>query len=55
MIGGIQAKDSMILVITDIKKADEGNIEGRIEEAKEIELGGFFTWESDDLSPEEKR
>jgi len=26
MLGGIEAKDSMILMITDIKKADEENI-----------------------------
>ena len=45
----------MILMITDIKKADEEHILGRIEEAKEIELGGYFRWESVSLSPEEMR
>jgi hypothetical protein len=36
----------MILMITDIKKAEEEDILGRIQEAKDIELGGFFRWES---------
>ena len=55
ILGGIEAKDSMILMITDIKKADEENIKGRIEVAQEIQLGGCFRWESVKLSPEEQR
>ena len=45
----------MILMITDIKKAEEDNILGRIQESKDIELGGFFRWESVNMSPEETR
>jgi hypothetical protein len=55
ILGGIEAKDSMILMITDIKKAEEDNILGRIQESKDIELGGFFRWESVNMSPEETR
>jgi hypothetical protein len=53
ILGGLEAKDSMILMITDVKKADEENIQGRVDEAKEIGLGGSFRWESVNLTPEE--
>ena len=55
ILGGTQAKDSMILMITDIMNAEEENIQGRIDEAIMLQLGGYFRWESVKLSPEEIR
>lgn len=43
----------MVLIITDIKKAEaEEDIQGREDEAKEIELAGSFRWESVNITPE---
>lgn len=45
----------MVLIITDIKRAEtEEDIQGREEEAKDIELAGSFRWESVSITPEEK-
>lgn len=58
ILGGVEAKDSMILIISNYKKAlqEEGgeeNVQGRIDEAKELELGGALRWESVNVTPEE--
>jgi hypothetical protein len=42
-------------MITDVSKAEEENIQGREEEAKDIELGATFRWESVHITPEQMR
>jgi hypothetical protein len=53
ILGGVTAKDSMILMITETHNVDEGNIQGCEEAAQAIELGGSLRWESVNISPEE--
>ena len=43
----------MVLIITDVKRAEtEEDIQGREDEAKDIELAGSFRWESVTITPE---
>jgi hypothetical protein len=48
-------KESILVMLTDIKAAHEKNVKGRITSAQKLNFAGIVPWESKDLSPEEHR
>jgi hypothetical protein len=50
-----EMKESILVMLTDIKAAHEKNVKGRITSGQKLNFAGIFPWESKDLSPEEHR